>query len=62
MPHETNPDDQSMDWKRGYQAGVRKTKSSIWGAVYDYVHRHSPEKAEALKEAVVQSLNGIDGR
>jgi hypothetical protein len=49
-------DDQPMDWKRGYQAGVRKTKSDIWNAVYEYVHEHSPEKADALKEAIVQAI------
>jgi hypothetical protein len=49
-------DDHPSEWKRGYKAGVRKTKSDIWNAVYEYVHKHSPAKADALKEAIVQAV------
>jgi len=48
--------ERSKDWKAGYITGCRHTKDEIWSAVYDYVHRHSPGRAEEMKRDVVTAL------
>jgi hypothetical protein len=55
MTHHSTPG-RSKDWKLGYQAGARHAKERIWAAVYDYVHRHDPKKADRLRADIVAAL------
>lgn len=48
--------ERTKEWKAGYATGCRHTKDAVWGAVYDYVHRHNPTRAEEMKRDVVAAL------
>ena len=54
--------ERSKDWKAGYATGCRHTKDAIWGAVYDYVHRHNPARADEMKCDVVAALTEKSNR
>lgn len=44
--------DRGKEWKDGYRQGCAETRARIWGAVYDYVFSHDPDKARQLRDAV----------